>query len=104
VDYLRQEGFEVEVKTTNNLDGITLEAGVPEQLAGCHTMFVDGYVVVGHVASDVVRKLLAERPPLIGIAIPGMPTGVPGMEGPKSGPISIYAVSRDKAPTVYAVQ
>lgn len=51
-----------------------------------------------------MRKLLTERPPLIGIAIPGMPTGVPGMEGPKEGPIQIYAVSQDKAPTVYAVQ
>ncbi|MGH6831646.1 MAG: DUF411 domain-containing protein [Methyloceanibacter sp.] len=104
VAYLRQEGFEIDVKTTNDLEGITLKAGVPEQLEGCHTMFVDGYVVVGHVAVDVVRKLLAERPPLVGIAIPGMPTGVPGMEGPKEGPIPIYAVSQDKAPTVYAVQ
>jgi hypothetical protein len=104
VAYLRREGFAVEVKVTDDLEGITLKAGVPEQLEGCHTMFVDGYVVVGHVAADVVRKLLTERPPLIGIAIPGMPTGVPGMEGPKEGPIAIYAVSQDKAPTVYAVQ
>ncbi|MGH6735749.1 MAG: DUF411 domain-containing protein [Methyloceanibacter sp.] len=104
VAYLRQEGFEVEVKVTNDLEGVTLKAGVPEQLEGCHTMFVDGYVVVGHVRADVVRKLLTERPALVGIAIPGMPSGVPGMEGPKEGPIAIYAVSKDKAPTVYAVQ
>ena len=104
VAYLRQEGFGVDVKVTNDLEGITLKAGVPEQLEGCHTMFVDGYVVVGHVAVDVVRKLLTERPAIVGIAIPGMPSGVPGMEGPKEGPISVYAVSEDKAPTVYAVQ
>jgi hypothetical protein len=66
-------------------------------------MLVDGYVVVGHVAADVVKKLLTERPPIVGIAIPGMPTGVPGMGGPKEGPISIYTVSKD-APTVYAVE
>lgn len=51
-----------------------------------------------------MRKLLTERPPLIGIAIPGMPTGVPGMEGPKDDPVSIYAVSKDAAPTVYAIE
>jgi len=67
-------------------------------------MFVDGYVVVGHVSVDVVRKLLTECPPIVGIAIPGMPSGVPGMSGPKVGSISIYAVSKDNAPTIYAAQ
>ena len=102
--YLRQNGFEVEVKETNDLEGITLKAGVPEQLEGCHTMFVGGYVVVGHVSVDVMSKLLTERPPIVGIAIPGMPTGVPGMGGQKTGPVPIYEVSKDKAPTVYAVE
>ena len=100
-DYLRENGFDVDVKTTDTLEEITLKAGVPEQLEGCHTMFVDGYVVV---AADVVKKLSTERPPIVGIAIPGMPSGVPGMGGQKAGPVSIYAVSKDKAPTVYAVE
>ena len=103
-DYLRQNGFEVDVKETDNLEEFTLKAGVPKELEGCHTMLVDGYVVVGHVAADVVKKLLTERPPIVGIAIPGMPSGVPGMGGQKAGPVSIYAVSKDKAPTVYAVE
>jgi hypothetical protein len=103
-EYLRQNGFEVDVKVAQDLEEITLNAGVPEQLEGCHTMFVDGYVVIGHVAADVVRKLLTERPLIVGIAIPGMPSGVPGMAGPKEGPVSIYAVSKDKAPMVYAVE
>ena len=102
--YLRQNGFEVDVKETKDLEQITLKAGVPEQLEGCHTMFVDGYVVVGHVSADIMSKLLKERPPIVGIAIPGMPSGVPGMAGPKTGPVSVYAVSKDKAPTVYAVE
>jgi hypothetical protein len=105
--YLRQNGFQVDVKETSDLRGITLKAGVPEQLEGCHTMFVDGYVVIGHVSADIMSKLLKERPPIIGIAIPGMPTGVPGMEGEKTGPIPVYEVSKDKtaqAPTVYAVE
>lgn len=103
-EYLRQNGFEVDVKSTNALEEITLTAGVPEQLEGCHTMFVDGYVVVGHVSADVIRKLLTERPALVGVAIPGMPAGVPGMDGQKAGPVSIYAVSKDQAPAVYAVE
>jgi len=102
--YLRQNGFEVDVKETNDLEGITLKAGVPEQLEGCHTMLIGGYVVVGHVAADVVKKLLTERPPIVGVAIPGMPTGVPGMDGEKASPVSVYAVSKDKTPTVYAVE
>ena len=102
--YLRQNGFEVDVKETNDLEEITLKAGVPEQLEGCHTMFVGGYVVVGHVSVDVMSKLLTERPPIVGIAIPGMPTGVPGMGGQKTGPVPIYEVSKDKVPTVYAVE
>ena len=106
-DYLRQNGFEVDVKETNDLDGITSKAGVPEKLAGCHTMFVDGYVVVGHVTVEVMSKLLKERPPIVGISIPGMPTGVPGMDGPKASPVQVYEVSKNKtegAPTVYAVE
>jgi hypothetical protein len=102
--YVRQNGYEVDVKVTNDLEGITLKAGVPEQLEGCHTMFVDGYVVVGHVSADIMSKLLTERPPIVGIAIPGMPTGVPGMGGEKAGPVPVYEVSKDKAPTVYAVE
>src|SRR6476646_7180016 len=102
-DYLRENGFDVDVKTTDDLEGITLKAGVPEQLEGCDTMFVDGCVVVGHVSVDIVRKLLTERPQIIGITNPGMPSGVPGMDGQKAGPVSILAVSKDEAPTVYAV-
>ena len=106
-DYLRQNGFEVDVHETNDLEGITLKAGVPEKLAGCHTMFVDGYVVVGHVSAEIMSKLLKDRPPIVGIAIPGMPTGVPGMDGPKTGPVQVFEVTKDKtekAPAVYAVE
>lgn len=89
--YLRQNGFKIDVKPTNDLEQLTLKAGIPEQLAGCHTMFVDGYVVVGHVSADTLQKLLAEHPSIIGLAIPGMPPGVPGMGGQKEGPVKIYA-------------
>jgi hypothetical protein len=102
-DYLRKNGFEVEVKPTNDLAEISRKAGVPEEFEGCHTAFIDGYVVDGHVPVTTIRKLLSERPAIAGITLPGMPTGSPGMVGTKSGPFTIYAVTKDgKAPTVYA--
>jgi len=103
--YLRQNGFAVDVKSTNDLAEISRKAGVPENLQGCHTMFVDGYVVDGHVPVNVIRKLLAERPAIAGITLAGMPEGSPGMTGRKSGPFTIYAVTKDgAAPKVYATE
>ena len=101
--YLRSNGFEVDVRPTNDLNQISQKAGVPEKYQGCHTMFVGDYVVDGHVPVEVVRKLLTERPPIAGITLPGMPTGSPGMFGKKTAAFVIYAVTKDgKPPTVYA--
>jgi hypothetical protein len=103
--YLRQNGFTVDVKPTDDLAEISQKAGVPPQLQGCHTMFVDGYVVDGHVPVNVVQKLLSERPAVAGITLAGMPTGSPGMTGQKTAPFTIYAVTKDgAAPRVYAVE
>jgi hypothetical protein len=102
-DYLRGNGFDVTVKPTNDLATISQKAGVPERLEGCHTMFIDGYVIDGHVPVDIVRRLLAERPPIAGITLPGMPPGSPGMVGTKAAPFVVYALPKDGGtPTVYA--
>jgi hypothetical protein len=88
-----------------DLSEISRNAGVPSDYQGCHTMFVDGYVVDGHVPINVVRKLLAERPAIAGITLPGMPEGSPGMTGGKSAPFTIYALTKDGAPPkVYAIE
>jgi hypothetical protein len=103
--YLNQNGFEVEVKPTNDLAEISSKAGIPADLEGCHTMFVEGYVVDGLVPVDVVRRLLAEKPAIVGITLPGMPAGAPGMAGTKTDPFTIFAVHKDgTAPTVFAVE
>jgi hypothetical protein len=96
--YLDQNGFKVDVKPTNDLAQISQKAGVPENLQGCHTMFVGDYVVDGHVPIETVRKLLAERPAIAGITLPGMPSGSPGVNGPKEGTWTIYAVAKDGTP------
>lgn len=104
-DYLRRSGFTVDVKPTNDLAEISRTAGVPEKMQGCHTVFIDGYVVDGHVPVKVIRKMLAERPDVAGITLPGMPQGSPGMTGRKSGPFTVYAVTKDgNPPAVYAVE
>lgn len=103
--YLRGYGFDVDVKITNELAQISTQAGIPEKFQGCHTMFVDGYVVEGLVPGPVVRKLLSERPAIVGITLPGMPTGSPGMPGKKKGELIIYAVAKGGTPpSIYAVE
>ncbi|THK34581.1 DUF411 domain-containing protein [Ensifer sp. MPMI2T] len=103
--YLRDNGFKVDVKPTNDLAEISHKAGVPEDMQGCHTTFIDGYVIDGHVPINVVRKLLKEKPPIAGITLPGMPMGSPGMTGTKTEKFVIYTVPKDgKAPEVYATE
>lgn len=103
--HLRKNSFEVDVKPTNDLAEISRKAGVPDNLQGCHTVFLEGYVVDRHVPVNVIRKLLTERPQIAGITLPGMPEGSPGMTGRKKEPFTVYAVYKDNSsPKVYAVE
>lgn len=96
--YLDDNGFKVDVRSTNDLAEISRKAGVPENLEGCHTSFIGGYVVDGHVPVQTIRKLLEEKLAIAGITLPGMPPGSPGMAGEKTGSLIVYAVSRDGSP------
>jgi hypothetical protein len=102
-DYLRENSFQVTVKPTHDLPVINREAGIPEELQGCHTMFIDGYAVSGHVLVATVRRLLDERPAIKGVTLPGMPMGSPGMSGMKTAPFTIYEIGEGN-PRVYAVE
>jgi hypothetical protein len=101
-NYLRNHGYSVVVRPTHNLSLDRREHGVPDRLAGCHTLLVGGYVVEGHVPIATLDKLLSERPKIKGISLPGMPDGSPGMTGSKSEPFTIYEISDE--PKVYAVE
>lgn len=81
-DYMQKNGYNVTLKNTDDIGAVKEKNGVPENLSSCHTAFIDGYVIEGHVPVEMVNKLLAERPNAKGIAVPGMPSGSPGMEGP----------------------
>lgn len=82
VNHMRGAGFEARVRELPDLSSIRSARGVPETLASCHTAVIGGYVLEGHVPAGDVRKLLAERPDAVGLAVPAMPLGSPGMETP----------------------
>jgi hypothetical protein len=105
VGYLAKHGVELEVKPVDNLEEISKDAGVPPDFRGCHTILLDGYVVEGHVKIDIIQELLKERPAdVVGISMPSMPTGVPGMGGPYQGPYDVFAIHKDGSTTVFATQ
>ena len=79
VEHLKGNGFSVEVRNARDLARVRQEQGVPAQLASCHTSVAAGYAIEGHVPADLIRTLLAERPPVSGLAVPGMPGAAPGM-------------------------
>lgn len=76
-----EAGFEVEVSDNPDFAGMKREAGVPEDFWSCHTTRIGGYIVEGHVPFAAIRFLLEKKPDIIGIAVPGMPDGSPGMGG-----------------------
>jgi hypothetical protein len=82
VDHMRAAGFDVRTRDVDQeaLWRTKAMAGVTPETASCHTAMIDGYVVEGHVPAEDVRRLLAERPRALGLAVPGMPIGSPGME------------------------
>lgn len=75
---------------------------VPEKLRACHTAVIDGYVIEGHVPADLIDKLVKEKPAIVGLAVPGMPIGSPGMEGGKPEPYSVLTFDKNGKTAVYA--
>ena len=101
IEHLRQNGFAVKVNEVRDTATLRLKAGFPDRLASCHTGFVDGYAVEGHVPAKDIQRLLKERPKAIGLAVPGMPMGSPGMEGPRADPYDVLLVRANGGTEVY---
>jgi hypothetical protein len=80
IEHMKTAGFEVEVRDMADVSPVKDQNGVAPNLRSCHTGIVDGYVIEGHVPAEQVAKLLADRPDVRGLAVPGMPLGSPGME------------------------
>jgi hypothetical protein len=102
VEHLQQAGFAVRAHDVNDVPAARQRLGMPERLGSCHTAKVAGYVVEGHVPAADIQRLLKEKPKAIGLAVPSMPPGSPGMESPKPVPYNTLLVQAGGATTVFA--
>lgn len=103
VDHLKAAGFAVRVTEVADTAQPRRELGMPEKFGSCHTAIVEGYVLEGHVPAADIRRLLASRPKALGLAVPGMPVGSPGMEaGARKDPFKVLLVSHSGKETVFS--
>ncbi len=102
IDHLEDNGFRVIKKDLRDTSPIRAAHGVTPRLASCHTALVDGYVVEGHVPATDIRRLLAERPAVKGLTVPGMPMGSPGMEGHRKDPYNVLTFDSEGKTTVFS--
>lgn len=104
VRHLEESGFKVETFEGGNVEA-RARLGMPSQYGSCHTAEIEGYAVEGHVPASEIRRLIDERPRAVGIAVPGMPIGSPGMDGPAYGgrvdPYDVLLVHGDGSAEVY---
>lgn len=107
VKHLQDNGFEVKTHDVSEAAKATRRSqlGLAEKYGSCHTALVAGYVVEGHVPAQDIRKLLKERPSALGLSVPGMPIGSPGMDGPVYGgrkdTYAVLLVQRDGSSSAY---
>ena len=103
IDYLERNGFRTKVHMVEDTAPMRRRMGIPERLGSCHTAKVGGYAIEGHVPASDIRKLLAAKPRAVGLAVPGMPVGSPGMEqGSMKQPYEVLLVLPEGKSTVFA--
>ena len=102
IDIMKTKGFKIDVIETNEVNNIKQKAGLQAGQTSCHTAFVDWYVIEGHVDYSAIKKMLVEKPNILGITVPGMPIGSPGMEqGNTKQAYNILYVNKDGSTGVY---
>ncbi len=103
VKHLSGAGFAVQVTTTDDTAVVRKKAGIPDAFGACHSATIEGYAIEGHVPAAEIRRLLALRPQAIGLAVPSMPPGSPGMEfGDRKDPYKVLLIDRQGKDTVFA--
>lgn len=102
VEHMRQAGFRVNVHETEDGSGARRRLGMPDRYAACHSAKAGDYLIEGHVPAGDVKRLLAERPKALGIAVPSMPPGSPGMEGQRAVPYQTLLIQADGASLIFA--
>jgi hypothetical protein len=105
VKYLEENGFEVKAIDRDDLYEFKEELGIKDNLWSCHTALIGGYIVEGHVSVEDIKRLLAEKPDAMGITVPNMPMGSPGMEVPgrKGQPYASFIFTKDGKAKVYKI-
>lgn len=101
VKHLQANGFSVRDRVVDDPTAQRKALGMPDDLGGCHSARVAGYVIEGHVPAREIHRLLKEKPAALGLSVPGMPLGSPGMEGPRADRYAVLLVSRDGRHRVY---
>jgi hypothetical protein len=104
VEHLRRKGFAPTSTNVDDINAVKDKYNVPRQTRSCHTALIEGYVIEGHVPAADIQRLLKERPKIAGLAVPGMPVGSPGMEGPNPRPYDVIAFDKTGKTTVYSTQ
>jgi len=102
VEHMQASGFNPSVTNLPDLSAVKTQHGVPPRLNSCHTSLVGGYVIEGHVPAEDIKRLLREKPAIVGLAAPGMPAGSPGMDVPNSPGYDIIAWDKTGKTSVYA--
>jgi hypothetical protein len=102
IQYLARHGYQVDAKDSPDMPGIKQSLGVPAGLTSCHTAVVNGYLIEGHVSAEDIDKLLAQKPKIAGLAVPGMPMSSPGMDGPRTKAYQVLAFDKNGKTTVFA--
>lgn len=105
VKHLEANGFAVKANATepSALERLKAQVGIGSKLASCHTAKIDSYIIEGHVPAADIKRLVSERPEAIGLTVPGMPVGSPGMEqGSESEPYDVLLLHKDGTTEVYA--
>ncbi|MGI4843672.1 MAG: DUF411 domain-containing protein [Janthinobacterium lividum] len=101
VEHLKANGFAPKVTNVANPSDYRERGGIPNELGSCHTAIVQGYAIEGHVPASDIKRLLADKPKAKGLAVPAMPLGSPGMEGPRKDPYDVLLVQADGKTKVF---
>jgi len=102
IEHLRQHGFRVSAHNVDDVSAARKQLGMPERLGACHTAKIGKYIIEGHVPAADIQRLLKEKPKALGLAVPSMPPGSPGMESATPIPYDTLLVQTDGRTSVYA--
>jgi len=102
IAHLIKHGYRVDAKDSPDMSEIKRTLGVPTGLTACHTAMVNGYLIEGHVPAADIDRLLAQKPKIAGLAVPGMPAGSPGMEGAGAQRYQVLTFDKSGKTTVFA--